>query len=70
MAEEKLIFEKPYYRVEMERGQRGSYGWTIRASGPDLKQIKKEVKETNQWLLELEKTLREEIWALKDKKEV
>ena len=72
MDEERIIWEKPLFSLKLERGQRGSYGWEIKITGPGLKEIKKELKETNQWCMNLERELRRDIWEVKEikKKEI
>ena len=68
MNEEKIIWEKPLFSLKLERGQRGSYGWEIKITGPDLKAIKKELKDTNQWCMNLERNIREDVWKVKERK--
>ena len=63
-----MIWEKPLFSLKLERSQRGSYGWEIKVTGPDLKEIKKEIKAVNQWCLDLERDIREDTWKLKEKK--
>jgi len=67
LTEEKIVWEKPLYSLKLERGQRGSYGWEIKITGPDLRAIKKELESTNKWCMDLEKSIREDIWTIKEK---
>ena len=67
MTEEKLIFEKPLYSLKLIRGQRGEYGWEIKITGPDLKELKKEIKTTNKWCLDLTRSVQKDIWTHKGK---
>ena len=68
MTDERVVFEKPLFTLRLERGQRGSYGWEIKITGPDLKALKKELKETNQWCMNLEREIRDDQWKIKEKK--
>ena len=68
-SEERIIWEKPLFSLKLERGQRGAYGWEIKVTGPDLKSIKKEIQETNQWCMNLEKEIREDTWKVKEVKQ-
>ena len=69
MAEEKLLFEKPLYSLKLIRGQRGEYGWEIKITGAELEELKKEIKNTNKWCLDLTRSVQKDIWKFKgDKK--
>lgn len=39
-------------KIEVTRGQKGAYGWTISVSGTDSGTLIAQVKETDRWLRE------------------
>jgi len=39
------------YRVKLERGQKGGYGWEISVSGSDMDRILRTISNTNKMLI-------------------
>lgn len=50
--EHKIVHEDPL-SVEVERGQRGGYGWSIKLHGEMPSEVIRTIKETDQKLREL-----------------
>lgn len=50
---------EPHFKVELSRGLKGTYGWTVSASGGDPDAIVFRINQMNNKLLELYPTQRE-----------